>query len=73
MAISISLYLDCRHNSSNTTTKNETEFPVKIAINKGGSSAYIPTGIKISAINWKNQNNDGLGMATNVVQGTPFN
>lgn len=58
MAISISLYLDCRHNSSNssnTTTKNETEFPVKIAINKGGSSAYIPTGIKISATNWKNQ------------------
>lgn len=24
-------------------------------------------------INWKNQDNDGLGMATNVVQGTPFN
>lgn len=24
-------------------------------------------------INWKNQDNDGLGMSTNVVQGTPFN
>lgn len=53
MAISINLYLDTRHIPVGETIST-AEFPIKVAITKGGSTSYLQTGIKIKAENWKN-------------------
>lgn len=59
MAISINLYLDRRGARSkrasdvNSDSKGK-EYPIKISITKGGSTAYLPTGIYLAPVNWKN-------------------
>jgi len=59
MAISINLYLDTRH-TPNGQTKETAEYPVKLAITKDSSTAYIPMGIKVGISNWKNGKVVGL-------------
>lgn len=59
MAISINLYLDCRGASKNHASvtvpgSKSKEYPIKISITKGSSTAYLPTGIYVARENWKN-------------------
>ena len=52
MAISINLFLDARASKGKP---EGTEFPVKITITKDGSTAYLPTGIKVLQTHWKDR------------------
>lgn len=61
MAITVSIYLDCRHTSKlQSISKEEPTYPIKIAITKDSSTAYISTGIKLAKSNWKNHKVTGL-------------
>lgn len=51
MAITTNLFLDARASKG----KEETEFPIKITITKSGSTAYLPTGIKVLPSQWKDR------------------
>ena len=59
MSISTSIYLDTRHTPAGES-KSTATYPIKIAITKGGSTAYLPTGIKVKIANWKNGKIIGL-------------
>lgn len=52
MPISTNLYLDTRF----TKEQGENaEYPIKLSITKGGRTAYLPTGIFVSPLNWKDR------------------
>lgn len=52
MPISTNLYLDTRFTKEQG--KN-AEYPIKLSITKGGRTAYLPTGIFVSPLNWKDR------------------
>lgn len=58
MAISVNLYLDTRTGKGGSTYTEQNfahEFPVKIALTKDSSTTYLPTGIKVRSVHWKNR------------------
>ena len=52
MPISTNLYLDTRFTKEQG--KN-AEYPIKLSITQGGRTAYLPTGIFVSPLNWKDR------------------
>lgn len=50
MPISTNLYLDSRNSS-----KSNQEYPIKLTITKNGRTAYLPTGLNVKKVQWKDK------------------
>lgn len=56
MPISLSLYLDSRSPKSlDSESAKKKEYPIKVSITKNGSTAFLPTGIKVLPNQWKDK------------------